>query len=225
MNRLTPRFVLFDLDGTLVDSAPGITAALNRALDAHGFRQTDVQAVAPLLGGDAKLLVRRVVGGNGEDLSEEDNVAVRDMFLNLYSSAPAEGSRLFPDALETLAVLKDAGCRLGLCTNKPTKTGVPVLGAFGLAPLFDAVSFGDTGPHKKPDGRHVLATLAMLDADAGKADAVMIGDAANDILAANDAGVRSVLVEFGYDRDAALQARPTKVIGTLAEVPGVLAQI
>lgn len=214
------RYLLFDLDGTLVDSAPGITVALNRALATHGFRSTSVERVAPLLGGDARLLVRRTVEEGGERISDEASTAVRDMFLDIYSNAPAEGSRLFPDALEVLEALRAGGHRLGLCTNKPAKTGVPVLAAFGLDRLFDAVAFGDTGAYKKPDGRHVLDTLAMMDGAA--TDAVMIGDAENDIRAANDAGVRSVLVDFGYDTEAALASAPTIVVGRLGDIPDAL---
>lgn len=220
---MTIRFALFDLDGTLVDSAPGIASALNRALGLHGFGAVPLERVRTLLGGDAHALVRHAVEGNGEVISPETGKTVVASFLDIYSRAPAEGTALFPGALEALDSLIESGVRLGVCTNKPAKTGEPVMNVFGLMRYFDAVSFGDTGPHKKPDGRHVLAALSMMQ---GEPDAaVMIGDAANDIRAANDAGVRSVLVDFGYDLDGALAAKPTVVTGALSELPEIVARL
>ena len=223
LGALTVRFALFDLDGTLVDSAPGIASALNKALSHHGFAEAPLAHVRTLLGEDAFALVNRAIRANGEGISEDRAKTVVGSFLEIYSKAPAEGTALYPGALDMLERLRADGLRLGICTNKPTKTGHPVLTVFDLFPYFDAVSFGDSGPHKKPDGRHVLSALSMMQAE--PAAAVMIGDAANDIQAANDAGVRSVLVEFGYDTEGAMAASPTVVAGALSEIPELVARL
>lgn len=223
MGALTIRFALFDLDGTLVDSAPGIASALNKALSQHGYSEAPLAHIRTLLGGDALALVRRSIEANGESVSEDRAKTVVGAFLEIYSQAPAEGTALYPGALDMLERLRADGMRLGICTNKPSKTGHPVLTVFDLFPYFDAVSFGDTGPHKKPDGRHVLSALSMMDGE--PAAAVMIGDAANDIRAANDARVRSVLVDFGYDTEGAMAASPTAVTGALSEIPEIIARL
>ena len=148
-----PKVVVFDLDGTLVDSVPDIEAALNWLLARLGRRQVARDEVAGMVGDGVPKLVERG--------------------------------------------LRDAGCLLAVCTNKPAGATAEILGALDLAPFFAAVAGGDTVPGvRKPDPRHLMHVLDQLGAAPG--DAVMVGDSHNDVNVAKAAGVATVAVTFGY---------------------------
>jgi len=122
-----------------------------------------------------------------------------------------------------LAQLRDDSVPMALCTNKPRKTTLPVLDAFGLTPFFPVVLCGDDVVNRKPDGRHVLDTLKALGND--PAAAVMVGDSENDILAAQDAGVANICVSFGYCHMPFEDLKPTVLIDSYREFPDALSSI
>ena len=214
------RNIIFDLDGTLIDSAPSIMNSLNLALSSRGYEAASLERVTSLLGSEALLLVRAAVIAGGAEINEQRCREVVADFISNYSDHPAEGSRLFPHALEILEEIRSNGYKLAICTNKPSKTAWPVLKAFGLESYFDALSFGDSGAFKKPDGRHILETIVAL--GGYPQDSVMVGDAANDIQAANDAGVASVLVSFGYDFPGGQAAGPNAIVNDLQSLPRLI---
>lgn len=215
--------LLFDLDGTLIDSAPSIVYALNDVFDATGYAPVEVDAVKPLLAGDAMKLVAALIAGQDREISEDENVVLTERFLEIYKANPAEDAVLFPGALEILQSFKATGHAMAICTNKPSITAGPVLSVFGLNAYFDAVICGDQTEFKKPDGRHVLETAAAVGSD--RAQAIMIGDSGNDIYAAHDAGVASVWAAFGYGLEKVEDLKPTATIMSLHELPGVIADL
>lgn len=188
--------LIFDLDGTLVDSALDVCASVNRVLDAQGRRPLTIKETQDMVGWGGRVLVEKALAKTGEAGTEEDIDRTLDAFLVTYAEHPADHTTVYPGVIEALERYKAAGVKMGICSNKPSTTTPPVLDAMGLDGFFEVVSCGDAVPHQKPDGRHVLLCAEQLGATA--TTAAMIGDSENDINAAIDAGVRSVCVTFGY---------------------------
>jgi len=216
--------VLFDLDGTLIDSLPDIAAAVNRLLAAHDRRTLAEAEIRPMIGDGADALVERafaaatVGGGLPGSLA-----SLLDQFLLEYEPRAAEATRPFPGVTETLAALQASGLKLAVCTNKPSGATHEVLAALGLAQYFAVVVGSDDAPALKPDPRHVAAVLDRLGVAA--TDAIMVGDSINDIAAAQGAGMRAVAVSFGYTRIPPRQLGADAVIDHFAELPGALAEL
>lgn len=190
-----PKTILFDLDGTLVDTAPDLAGAMNHVLASLGRPRLPVDMVRHLVGHGARALIARgleVTGAARPDLVEP----AMPLFLEHYAAHIADGSRPFDGVETALDGLAAAGCRLAICTNKPTGLARSLVAALGWQQRFAAVIGQDLAPRPKPDAAHVLVTLAACDADA--ASAAFVGDSATDAGAARNAGLPLVLVSFGY---------------------------
>ena len=188
--------LIFDLDGTLIDSAPDVRACVNRVLAGLNRRELTLEETKDMVGWGGRVLVEKALAKTGDAGGDSDVDRALEGFLTTYAQHPAEHSIIYPGVIAALNAFKAAGIPMAICTNKPTATTPPVLEAMGLAGYFDVVSCGDAVPHKKPDGRHVR--LVVEEMGATLETAAMIGDSENDISAAIDAGVRSVAVTFGY---------------------------
>ena len=215
--------VLFDLDGTLIDSAPGVAWSLNKALAAEGRAALTVERVKELVGKGAAYLVADALIDTGGMIDDAHRDRVKESFLNIYAENPIQDTIVFPGVFDVLQALKDAGVPMALCTNKPKITTTPVLDAFGLTPFFPVILCGDEVEHRKPDGRHVLDTIKALGTD--PAFAVMVGDSENDILAAQDAGVPTICVSFGYCHIPFEELKPTVLINSFDAFHDALASI
>ena len=215
--------LIFDLDGTLIDSAPDVCASVNRVLAADGRRALTLAEAKDMLGWGGRVLVEKALALTGEP-GTPDNIehALRG-FLDTYAAHPIEHTRVFPGALEALERLEADGVAMGLCTNKPIKTTPPVLDALGLAGFFKVVSCGDAVPHKKPDGRHVSLVVEALGATTGTA--ALVGDSESDIAAAIDAGVKSVAVTFGYAHAPVEELGADALIDHFDKLPAALLKI
>ena len=218
-----PRAVVFDLDGTLIDSAGDIADVLNECLGEHGIAPFDEPAVITMIGGGAKMLVERAFDRLGRRHEQALLDRVFDKFATRYEALGAGRSVAFPGAIDVLARFKGEGRALGICTNKPADITTRVLDQLDLAKWFGAV-VGET-PHlaRKPDAAMLLATLSKLGAH--PRDAVMIGDSAADIGTAKAAGVKSVAVTFGYTTIPPRELGADAVIEHFAELPAALAKL
>jgi len=188
--------LIFDLDGTLIDSAPDVRASVNRVLADLGRRELTLEETKGMVGWGGRVLIEKALALSGNAGTDEDINAGLEGFLATYAAHPADHTVVFPGVIQALEGFRDAGVKLGICTNKPTATTPPVLQAMGLDGFFDVISCGDAVPHKKPDGRHVELVVEQLGATIETA--AMIGDSESDITAAINAGVKSVAVTFGY---------------------------
>ena len=188
--------LLFDLDGTIIDSAPDVCASINQTLSAMGRPPITVDNTKALVGFGARVLCEKTLAMTGNPGNEEAIDFLLTGFLSHYRKNPSEHTVIFPGALKALSLFKDAGIQLGICTNKPEATCFPVLDALKLRHFFSSVICGDTLEFRKPDPRHVFHTLNDMGADAS--NAAFVGDSEADIEAANNAGLPSVLVTFGY---------------------------
>ncbi|MCW8085172.1 HAD-IA family hydrolase [Sabulicella glaciei] len=191
---------IFDLDGTLVHSAPDIAAALNRLMARRALPPFALPEVQAMIGDGARALLAKAFAARGAAWGEEDFGS----FLPDLEANSAVLSRPFPGIPEALAGLAEARWGLAVCTNKPIAATRALLEGLGLAGRFSVVLGGDSLSVRKPDPGHVRGVLEAAGAAPG--EAVMIGDHANDVLAARGAGVRSVFAAWGYGADPGADA-------------------
>jgi len=188
--------IIFDLDGTLIDSAPDVCASVNRALETMGRPSISVDDTKSLVGFGARILVEKALQITGLPGTEDDIDVLLSGFLDSYRQNPSEHTTIFPGVCEALERYTQAGTLIGICTNKPEATCFPVLEALDLRRFFFTVICGDTLEFRKPDPRHVFHTLDAM--GASRDTAIFVGDSEADIEAAKNAGLPSVLVTFGY---------------------------
>jgi phosphoglycolate phosphatase len=216
---IPPRFsaIVFDLDGTLVDSAPDLCGVVNDMLHRHGRVAIDMDDIRKMVGDGAAKLIERGFGTTGglpaplPDLTRE--------FIELYEARIARETRTFPGVVETLERFKAAGLKMGVCTNKTTHLSRRLLDELDLSRFFTSVVGGD-GPARKPDRRHLEATMRELDAGAG--DSLMVGDSMNDVAVARNAGVKVVAVTFGYTAIPPRELGADRVIDRFDELTDVV---
>lgn len=213
--------VVFDLDGTLVDTLPDLAAALNRLLAEEGQATLDQARILAMVGDGAPMLVARAFAEVGREVAGDEFTRLRRRYLEIYEGGLAHGSRPYPGVVEMLAALRAAGLRLAICTNKPEAPSHALLAALGLAGHFDAVVGGDTLEVRKPHGRHLSETISR----AGAHTAVMIGDTPNDVAAARNAGVPVVAVSHGYAQIPAAELGADAVIDHFRELEDVLMRL
>ena len=190
------RLAVFDLDGTLVDSAPDIHAALDRLMAGQGRPGFTRAEVTAMIGDGVHVLVERAAAARDLPFTE----ALLAGFTADYTARAAEATALFPGIAAALDALAAEGWALAVCTNKPAAATAALLGALGLAGRFAAVGGGDSFPVRKPDPGHLLGTIAQ--AGGQPARAVMVGDHRNDVAAASGAGLPCIFAGWGYGTPA-----------------------
>lgn len=190
--------VVFDLDGTLVDSAPDLAEALNRVLAEKALPPVTPASVRGMVGEGAARMIARGFAAAGRPVGDPPPDALRRSFLAHYAECLADSTRPFPGAEEALRRLDAEGRRLAVCTNKPEDMSRALLETLGLARWFRAVLGGDSLPVRKPDPRHLIAAVRAAGGD--PRDAAMVGDSLPDAEAAHGAGAAAVIVTFGYTR-------------------------
>jgi len=188
--------VVFDLDGTLVDSAPDLAAALNHVLAGEGLPTLPLARVRSLVGAGAVAMLRRGFEVAGEPLGAARLPPLRLRFLDHYRAGIARRTRPFPGALAALDALAGAGHALALCSNKPEAMCRALLDALDLSARFASVIGGDSVGIGKPDPAPLRAAVER--AGGNVTEAVMIGDSAPDVGAARALGIPVCLVSFGY---------------------------
>ncbi|MCO5737526.1 MULTISPECIES: phosphoglycolate phosphatase [Stenotrophomonas maltophilia group] len=213
--------VVFDLDGTLVDSASDIAEALNRTLEAIGMARVPEATVLGWIGDGVRRLVEQAVHAAG---LEVDLAEVMPVFMVHYRECLLRSPRLFDGVAEALAQLRARDVPLAICTNKPEALVPPLLQHLGIGDAFALVLGGDSLPQRKPSGeplRHI-ATHFGLPVQA----CLMVGDSLTDYRAAEDAGMPIALVRYGYPRGLDLaSAHAVAVIDDLRELPGLTAGV
>ena len=213
-----PGALLLDLDGTLVDSAPDLAAALNQLRAGLGLPPLVLDDVKAMVGdGAAKLVERGLPPGTAP--AELERLVAR--YVALYHQRQTALTRLYPGVVETLEALVSEGWRLAVCTNKPEAASRALLAAFNLDRLISTVGGGDSFAVRKPEAGHLLATLARMAAT--PETAVMVGDSPNDVLSARGAGLPVIAVSYGYSRVPPAQLGADAVIEDFAELPAALA--
>ena len=215
--------IAFDLDGTLVDTAPDLIGTLNLLLREEGMRPLPLDEARPFIGRGARWLIERGFTAAGAPLPPETVPALFDRFIGHYLAHIADESRPFPGCVETLSAMKAAGARLCVCTNKRADLSVALLDALAMTHLFEAVVGADAAPAIKPDPRHLEAAIA---AAGGRMDrAILVGDAATDAGAARAANTPLVLVSFGYTEIPVGELGADALIDRYHELPEACARL
>jgi phosphoglycolate phosphatase len=215
--------VVFDLDGTLVDTAPDLHAHLNEMLAELGRPGFVLADVRPMIGDGARMLLQRGLDASGGMPEGVDLEALFREFLRRYTARPQRFGAVFDGVSDALRTLAAQGIKLGVCTNKPQAPTDRLLAELDLARHFPVVIGGDRLSVRKPDPGHLLAVLDRL--GAAPARAVLVGDSANDVEAAAAIGVPCILVSFGYTRTPARALGAAHVIDHMSELPGALASL
>lgn len=193
--RTRTRAIIFDLDGTLIDSAPDIAAAVNRYLTEAGWPAQDTKFVEQFIGYGSRKLLFDIFARIGHPTDEASLAAAQTAYLENYSEAPATHTRFFAHVREDLKTLAETGLRLGICTNKPHDLTGRVLEALRLSHLFDAAIGADAVPACKPDPGHLLAVAERMSLPVGSW--VYVGDTVVDQNTARAANVPFYSVPWG----------------------------
>ncbi len=212
------RAVVFDLDGTLIDTLPDLTTAVNATLTALGARNLPQARVKELIGDGADKLVARAVAEatTGEpELSDADEQArAMQLFLRYYEEHLYVQSRVYPDAARVLRILREKGLRVGCVTNKSSRFAIPVLERAGLSGFLELTLCADRNEDRKPSPALLLETCRRL--QLAPSEMLYVGDAHTDVIAARAAGCGAVAVTFGYHKEGALErAKPDATVASL----------
>jgi len=213
--------LIFDLDGTLVDTAPDLLGATNAVLDAEGRSRIDPEALRHMVGFGARRLIAQAMDATGAPAPDSEMPRLLDIFMGHYRLHLADFSRPFPGVEDTLARLAAEGARMGVLTNKPAELTGPLLAAMGLDRYFQAVWGAGRKPYTKPDPRIFHDVVAELFAGAD-GPAVMIGDSITDLSTARSAGAPCVLVSYGYTPVPARELGADALIDDFARLPEAL---
>ena len=213
--------VLFDFDGTLVDSAPDIIAALNRLLGELGHTPVNYHAFRTRAGDGARNLLEQVLTGRGASITDAELPGLVERLLAHYYETMTDNTRPYPAVPDILAEIYQSGMALAVCTNRTQATTEQLLSHFGLAQMFGAVLCADTVTAKKPDARHLFEAMERLGAAPERT--IMVGDTATDVAAARNAGIKVVAVSYGYSVRPAADLGADAILADFAKLPALLA--
>lgn len=189
--------LVFDLDGTLVETAPDLHAALNHTLDHKGLGPVTLETIRMMIGDGAKAMIRKGLAYHDAPIDyAEIEADLWPIFLDYYAANITRHSLPFETSVSCLSGLSASGATLAVCTNKAQGLAEQVLAGLDLDPYFAAIVGGDELPVKKPDAAHLLETVARSGGDPSRA--IMVGDSQTDEKAARNAGLPFVFVSFGY---------------------------
>nr|WP_245364656.1 HAD family hydrolase [Agrobacterium tumefaciens] len=205
---------IFDLDGTLVDTAADLVSSLNHTIAAAGLAPVTYDNLTHLVGQGARVMIKRAFALRETELPEAEIEPLYERFITHYRAEMPGESRPYPGIVGVLDALSAAGITLAVCTNKTEILALPLLEKLDLTRYFAAITCGDTFSFRKPDARHILGTIERAGGDPQRT--IMVGDSINDILAAKNAAVPSVGVTFGYTDVPMAELEPDVVIDDFA---------
>jgi phosphoglycolate phosphatase len=208
--------VVFDLDGTLIDTAPDLLTSLNHCLGIAELERAEPAELRSFVGMGGRVMIERAFLAQQRALPQTQLDELLAAFLDHYGGNIPGESQPYPGALAALDRFEQAGYLAAICTNKYEDLSTSLIGALGLAPRFAAICGQDTFPFRKPDPRHLTETIALAGGDPARA--VMIGDSRTDIDTAKAAGIPVVAVDFGYTDRHVREFEPSRIISHFDEL-------
>jgi phosphoglycolate phosphatase len=215
--------IAFDLDGTLVDTAPDLIDTLNHTLAQHGLSAVPFAAARPSIGGGAKAMIENALATKGRECAPADVDRLYTAFIARYAEHVADRSRPFPHVEATLDALAAQGYRLAVCTNKLEWLSKRLLDKLHLTDRFAAICGQDTFGVQKPDPKMFRLTVERAGGEPERA--IMVGDSVTDIRTARAARVPVVAVDFGYTDIPIASLHPDRVISSFAQLPAVIGEL
>lgn len=213
---MKPPVIVFDLDGTLVDTAPDLLDSLNHVVTAEGLAPIDPPTLRALVGRGGRVLLQRAFAAQGRTIEPAELDRLFIAFITHYRAGMPGCSQPYEGVVACMDRLAQAGFTLAVCTNKPESLSVALLDALDLSARFAAICGADTFPVRKPDPGHLTGTIARAGGEANRA--VMIGDSNTDIDTAKAAGIPVVAVDFGYSTEPVATLAPDRVISHYDEL-------
>ena len=207
--------IVFDLDGTLVDTAPDLLDSLNHCLAISGLKTADRESLRKFVGQGGRVMIERAFAAQHEQVNEAQLDNLVEEFRKHYADNMPGYSAFFPGVLEAMDRFSASGYKLAVCTNKYEALSVKLLTAMGEAARFAAICGADTFAYRKPDPRHLMDTIARAGGD--REQAIMVGDSRTDIDTAKAAGIPVVAVDFGYTDLPVQHYGPSRVISHFDE--------
>jgi phosphoglycolate phosphatase len=217
---MTQPTIVFDLDGTLVETAPDLISALNFVLDREGLRPIPLHAARNMIGAGARKLIERGLEAEGRNMTVKEIDRMTVDFIDYYAEHIADASRPFEGLESALDDLRASGCRLAVCTNKLEWLSKRLLDQLGLAPRFAAICGADTFGVAKPDPAILQQTVVR--AGGHLASTIMVGDSGTDIGVARRAGVPVIGVSFGYTDVPIAELKPDRLIHHMRDLPAAV---
>lgn len=218
----TPPTLVFDLDGTLVDTAPDLLEALDHVLASGGLAAADRSAMRRHAGQGGRAMIEQAYAAQQRTIDAPLMAEMLKRFLDHYRTNIPGLSVPFPGAVEAVERFSAAGWRLAICTNKYDEFATLLMAGLGLADRFHAICGADTFGFRKPDPRHLIETIRLAGGDPGRA--LMVGDTRTDIDTARNAGIPVVGVEFGYTDRHVREFEPSAIISHFDQLTVLLAE-
>lgn len=215
--------IAFDLDGTLVETAPDLVHATNHALSLCRLEPVDAEEIRPFISFGARAMIKKGLEVHGHDVPADEFETLFSRFLAYYADNIAVGSHAFPGLEECLERLSRAGARLAVCTNKQEALSRKLLDALGLSKRFAALAGRDTFPVCKPHPDHLRGAIRLAGGDPQRA--VMVGDSDVDIATAKAAGIPIIAVTFGYTDVPVRDLAPNAIIDHYRDLDAALERV
>jgi len=220
---MAARTIVFDLDGTLIDTAPDLVDTLTVVFKRQGGPPVAFEAARKAIGGGARMMIASGIAAEGIAVSPEKREQMFAEFIAYYGDHIADRSRPFPGLTDALDALSANGCRLAVCTNKLERLSILLLKQLKLADRFAAICGQDTFAIQKPDPEVLRRTVVA--AGGRLPDAIMIGDSATDVRTARAAGIPVIAVDFGYSDPPVSEFAPDRIISHFAELESAIAAV
>jgi phosphoglycolate phosphatase len=214
--------VVFDLDGTLIDTAPDLIDSLNHSLGSGGVALADPAGFRTYAGQGGRVMIERAFAAQKKALVSDEHDRLYTLFLDHYNDNMPGKSRPYPGVMDAIARFEAAGYVMAICTNKPERFSKKLIDGLGMSRHFAANCGQDTFAFRKPDPRHLTETIRMAGGDPARA--LMIGDSRNDIDTAKAAGIPVVAVDFGYTDRHVREFEPSRIISHFDELTVDLAE-
>lgn len=219
MNFKEKELIIFDFDGTLINSIPDLTLAVNKMLSHYNLLPLTIEQVTPFIGNGAEPLVRRSLEHYKQELNITEDLLTEAfaIYLSAYKDVTCKDTFMYPGVLETLSYLDKKGYKMAICTNKPFGFIAPILDKLEIKQFFKSWIGEDSLSEKKPNAAPLLHLVEALDTVIEKS--IMVGDSKNDILAAQNANMESIGVSYGYNYNENISDyNPTVVVDCFADL-------